>query len=270
MDIMKRLEEHLKEALASVKRDWFVICLQGAQNYNLDDEESDIDSKLLIIPSLEDIAFGKIPYSKTHIMENEEHVDIKDIRAYFKLFEKANINFVEILFTDYWICNPKYEEYWRKLLEHREEIAYMNPNNALACMKGMALQKKHALCHEYPSRMKYIDMFGYDPKQLSHIFRIEDFVNNYIESTLYSNAIVYRRNSPRAEFIRKVKRGEVFYTKEEAVFLSERVVKDIVEKVDAEREHLSSKETNPETKKILTDILISILKDSLRYDLLEK
>lgn len=269
MDIMKRLEEHLEEALASVERDWFVICLQGAQNYNLDDEESDIDSKLLIIPSLEDIALGKTPYSKTHVMENDEHVDIKDIRAYFKLFEKANINFVEILFTDYWICNPKYQEYWRSLLDHREEIAYMNPSNALACMKGMALQKKHALCHEYPSRMKYINEFQYDPKQLSHIFRVQDFVNKYTQPVPYANAIVYEKGSPRAEFIKDVKRGKTVYTKEQAILFADSAVDNIVEKVDAEREHLS-KETNPETKRFLTDILISILKDSLRYELLEK
>lgn len=269
MDIMKRLEEHLEEALASVKRDWFVICLQGAQNYNLDDEESDIDSKLLIIPSLEDIALGKTPYSKTHVMENEEHVDIKDIRAYFKLFEKANINFVEILFTDYWICNPKYEKYWRKLLEYREEIAYMNPSNALACMKRMALQKKLALCHEYPSRMEYINKFQYDPKQLSHILRIQDFVYAYTRPIPYINAIVYEKGSPKAEEIKNVKRGRTVYTKEQAIYLAENIVDDIVRKADMERECLS-KETNPETKKILTNILISILKDSLRYDLLEK
>lgn len=269
MDIMKRLEEHLEEGLASVQRDWFVICLQGAQNYNLDDEESDIDSKLLIIPSLEDIALGRTPYSRTHTMENEEHVDIKDIRAYFKLFEKANINFVEILFTDYWICNPKYQEYWQNLLDHREEIAYMNPSNALACMKGMALQKKHALCHEYPARMEYINKFQYDPKQLSHILRIQDFVYAYTQPIPYINAIVYEKGSPKAEEIKNVKRGRTVYTKEQAVYLAENIVDDIVRKVDMERECLS-KETNPETKKFLTNILISILKDSLRYDLLEK
>lgn len=269
MDIMKRLEEHLEEALTLVKGDWFVICLQGAQNYNLDDKESDIDSKLLIIPSLEDIALGKAPYSRTHVMENGEHVDIKDIRAYFKLFEKANINFVEILFTDYWICNPKYQEYWQSLLDHREEIAYMNPGNALACMKGMALQKKHALCHEYPSRMEYINKFQYDPKQLSHILRIQDFVDKYTQPGSYIDAVVYEKGSPKAEEIKNVKRGRTVYTKEQAVFLAELIVDDIVRKVDMERECLS-KETNPETKKFLTDILISILKNSLRYDLLEK
>lgn len=51
--IMSRLKEHLSEALVSSGNpDWFVICLQGSQNYDMADENSDIDSKLLIIPEL--------------------------------------------------------------------------------------------------------------------------------------------------------------------------------------------------------------------------
>lgn len=74
--IMKRLSEHL-EAVRDKHPEWVGIFLQGSQNYNLDYEGSDIDSKLIVLPSFEDFVLNKRQYSYTHIMENDEHVDVK-------------------------------------------------------------------------------------------------------------------------------------------------------------------------------------------------
>ena len=180
--IINRLQEHLEESLSAYNNpDWFVICLQGSQNYNLADEESDIDTKLLIFPNFEDLVFNKPAISHTYIMENNEHCDVKDVREYFKIFRKQNINFVEILFTDYYIVNPKYANEWKDLRRWREEIACYNKYQALKCMLGMASEKMHALTHEYPSRLYWIEKYGYDPKQASHLFRIKVFIKDYIE-----------------------------------------------------------------------------------------
>ena len=81
--IMSRLQEHLESALAAHPVDWFVICVQGSQNYGLDDEHSDIDTKMLTIPSLRELTLNSKSLNKVHIMENDEHCDIKDVREYF-------------------------------------------------------------------------------------------------------------------------------------------------------------------------------------------
>ena len=61
----------------------FVLVLQGSQNYGLDiytDEyKSDIDTKVIVIPSLEDVVMNKKPISTTHVLPNNEHLDNKDI-----------------------------------------------------------------------------------------------------------------------------------------------------------------------------------------------
>ena len=178
--VMSRLQEHLESALAAHPVDWFVICVQGSQNYGIDDEHSDVDTKMLTIPSLKELTLNSKTLNKVHIMENGEHCDIKDVREYFKIFRKSNINFVEILFTDYWIVNEKYADLWLDLRYHAEALARYNPYAAVSCMKGMASEKLHALSHEYPSRMAWIEEYGYDPKQLSHLFRIKYFIENYI------------------------------------------------------------------------------------------
>lgn len=109
--IMRRLREHYDEACGLIPEDRIVgVFLQGSQNYGLDYEGSDVDSKCIVIPTLEDICFNKKAISTTHIRKNDEHIDLKDIRLMFQTFRKQNMNFVEILFTEYKIINPLYED----------------------------------------------------------------------------------------------------------------------------------------------------------------
>ena len=81
--ILARMNEHLISVLES-KKEWVGLFLQGSQNYNLDYEGSDIDTKVIVLPSFEDFVLMRKPISYTHIMENNEHVDFKDIRLMFE------------------------------------------------------------------------------------------------------------------------------------------------------------------------------------------
>ena len=226
-NIINRLQEHLKYALSVYNMDWFVICLQGSFNYGMADDESDIDSKLMVIPSLKDIVLNNKSISHTLEMpDNKEHVDVKDVRDYFKIFRKSNINFVEVLFTDYYIVNPKYEDIWQALLNKNEELARINPYAAVSCMKGMASEKVHALCHEYPSRMTWINKYGYDPKQLSHLLRIEYFIKHYIAGSLYKDCI-YPKEEDFRNYLLKVKRTGNDLTKEEAIIAANNCFNEI-------------------------------------------
>jgi predicted nucleotidyltransferase len=160
--IMNRLSEHYK-AIESEKYDILGVFLYGSQNYDLAYEGSDIDSKAIIIPNFESFVTNKKPVSKTHEMPNDEHVDVKDIRLMFNNFLKQNINFVEMLFTDYMIINPKYEHVFNYILGENERIARYNIYKTLNCISGMSMQKLKALEHPYPTIKEKIDKYGYDP-----------------------------------------------------------------------------------------------------------
>ena len=191
--IMDKLEEHCQEALTLFPEDRIVgIFLQGSQNYGLDVENSDIDTKCIVIPTLEDLIFNRKPISTTHVLPNEEHLDLKDVRLYFQTFRKQNLNFMEILFTKYKIVNPIYEQYWNRLIEHNEQIARYNPIGAVKTMKGIAMEKYHALEHPYPSKIDLINKYGYDGKQLSHLVRVREYLTRYIKGEKYSDCLISR------------------------------------------------------------------------------
>jgi hypothetical protein len=125
-------------------------------------------------------------------------------------FRKQNLNFLEILFTPYVIINPMYEEEWARLVEAREFIARMNEFRAVKSMKGIALEKYHAMEHEYPSKVEVLKVWGYDPKQLHHLLRVEEYLERYMNGEPYVDCL----NPRDPEYLISVKRGR--YTLEEA------------------------------------------------------
>lgn len=182
-DIMMRLKEHYKAAAAIIPENRIVgIFLQGSQNYGMATEKSDVDTKCIIVPSFEDIIFNKQPLSTTHILSNDEHIDFKDVRLIFNNFRKQNINYIEILFTKYFILNPRYKKLWNELIEDREAIAKYNMYAAVKAIKGMAMDKYHALEHPYPNKAEVLAQYGFDPKQLHHLARLSYFIYDYLYS----------------------------------------------------------------------------------------
>ena len=163
--IMKRVNEHY-DFIKSKRYEIVFLALQGSQNYELDvydkDYMSDIDTKAIVLPSFEDFVCNKEPVSKTIILDNNEHIDVKDIRVMFENYKKQNINYLETLFTEFKIINDEYKELIQPLFDNAERIAHFNINQALRCMAGMSMEKLKALKHPYPTIKDKIEKYGYD------------------------------------------------------------------------------------------------------------
>ena len=262
--IMKRLQEHYDESLQYFKPEEIVgIFLQGSQNYGLDYEGSDIDTKLIVVPNFKDICLNKKPVSTTHIRANEEHIDFKDIRLYMETFRKQNLNFLEILFTDFYIINPMYKEQWDRLVAAREQIARMNPHRAVKSMKGVAMEKYHAMEHRYPSKVDIIDKYGYDGKQVSHQIRVYDYLRRYIAGEDYKSCL--RPSDYLFEQIMGYKKLNV-YSLEEARGTALAYIQMTVEKADAFCA-AHPEEEDPAMRELLEDVSYNIMKIAVAKEL---
>ena len=81
--IQNRVEEHLGAIIDTGKYSqypYLVCAANGSMNYNLWDEESDVDTKLLMIPTAYDLFLDKKHLNKVEIMDNGEHCTVKDFR----------------------------------------------------------------------------------------------------------------------------------------------------------------------------------------------
>lgn len=261
--IMKRVQEHYKEALQYFSERQIVgIFLQGSQNYGLDYEGSDVDTKLIIAPSFKEVAMNEKPVSTTHIRANEEHIDFKDIRLYIDTFRKQNLNFLEILFTPYAIINPLYESEWNRLVQDGEKIARMNPRRAIQSMKGIALEKYHAMEHPYPSKLDILAKWGYDPKQLHHLLRVEEYLGRYIDGESYANCL----RPHDSEYLKSVKLG--CYDLDTARVIAETAKSNVERVADIAREQYEDKEDS-EALVLLKDVQYNIMKIAIGLEFKE-
>lgn len=259
--IMSRLREHYDESLRYFKEEQIVGCfLQGSQNYQLDYEGSDIDTKLIVVPSFKDICLNKKPVSTTHVRANEEHTDWKDVRLYMETFRKQNLNFLEILFTDFYIINPMYAEQWNRLVQCREQIARMNKHRAVKSMKGIAMEKYHAMEHEYPSKVDVLAEWGYDPKQLHHLLRVEEYLGRYIAGDSYVSCL--RSHEP--EYLVSVKRGK--YDLDTARVIAKTAIDNVIRIADVFCSQTSDEE-NEVMRDLLEDVSYQIMKISVEKEL---
>ena len=219
-----RLTEHYNILL---KKGYNVLylALQGSQNYNLDEYTetycSDIDTKAIVLPSFRDFCYNKTPISTTLILDNNEHIDVKDIRIMFEMFKKNNLSYLELLYTKYSIVSKEYEEEVNELLNNRDKL--VNKARLFKTIAGMSMEKKKALCHPYPNLLEKIEKYGFDGKQLSHCVRL----NEMLSRMLFCNEElqdVYKTNK-REELMnykkQLVKDGSRIMTKEEAIELCE-------------------------------------------------
>ena len=155
----KKIFDRLKsdfDYVASLGYKVLGVFLQGSQNYGLDYNGSDIDTKAIVVPAFEDFALNKKPDSTTLILPSNEHVDVKDIRLMHECFKKQNINFIEILFTKYRYMNPDYETLYRPMFDNNERIEHYNNYAAINCMAGMVYEKHKAMEHPYPTLIEKI------------------------------------------------------------------------------------------------------------------
>lgn len=188
--IEKRLQEHRKEAIMNNDiSDWFVIASNGSMNYGLDMPESDIDSKLLTIPSLKQLINDDRNNYLHEVSDNGEHVEIKDIAIYMNTILKQNINFVETLFAKGVIVNPKYKDEWDALVKNREKIARYDTQRAVKCMYGMMVQKRKDMVTPTPGRQDSIDKIGYDAKSFHHVIRLGMFLSDYVCGMKYEDCL---------------------------------------------------------------------------------
>ena len=243
------------------------LFLQGSQNYNLDiyddDYKSDIDAKAIILPTLQDIILNKTPISTTLILDNNEHIEVKDIRIMKDMFIKQNISYIELLYTDFKIVNGEYKNYIDQLIAMRDSIATINKNQFLRCIKGMSMEKVKAMEHPYPTLIDKINKYGYDPKQLHHIVRLYEFIYRY----LYNQEPLEKcYRSIQKDLLIDIKKGK--YNLEQARGMS----KEYDSKTKGLCDNFMSveDEINNETINILNTLIAKILKYSFVKELKEE
>lgn len=125
------------ETVVCDKNDRIGTYLFGSQNYNLDGETSDIDTWSFIVPSIDAIAHGCL-VEKTVSYENGNDT-IFDIRSLPNLVARADPQFLEILFTNYFYIGLN-DNCLFEIYKDREFIAHSNEMKWFYAMRGRSYE----------------------------------------------------------------------------------------------------------------------------------
>lgn len=142
-----------------------VKALVGSHNYNLNTKSSDQDYKYFVAPTFDDLYSGKM--FSTSSQSDSMDYDCHDIRQLSNLLWKANINFVEVLFSRDLFFHPGLS--W--LFDHKNALSSMNLPYLYKATMGMHFQKMNHLFDGTAKTKPLVQAYGYDTKQATHAYR---------------------------------------------------------------------------------------------------
>ena len=119
----------------------------------------------------------------------------------------------------------------------------------LKSMIGIAREKYHAMEHRYPSRMEWINKYGYDPKQLHHLFRLKEVMYRWRNGEPFARCLI----SVEPDWLIDVKKGH--YNLEDARRYGKGTINFMEEMY---REMKTDKPANEEYYKQFDDIILEI------------
>ena len=159
--------------------------LVGSQDYDLDDEHSDVDTFSLVYPDMYDLATAAEPVA--FCMELEDgHAEVKDIRIALNLLKKTSPNSVEYFVSKYKVYNPIFEDILKEYLDDNNilwPMVHCNYHHMLYAMAGMAHQLTK---RNMPAGKRY-----------AHAIRLDNMRYHFLESANASAVIELRMGGDR-------------------------------------------------------------------------
>lgn len=174
----------INEAIQITKQQYpdyhiFGCCLYGSQNYNLNNENSDKDYHVIIVPSVKATCISTRSFENTEISTKDGIIKVQDIRKFADDLCKGQVHALELLiskektFTHYYGTIPGFDMPWIKA----NELAYINSYNTIANLTGLA----SSYMRDATRKFSVVEReYGYSPKALMHLYRIRNMVINYI------------------------------------------------------------------------------------------
>lgn len=241
------------------------VFLYGSQNYGIATDKSDIDVRAIVLPSLRDFILGKELANETIVCDNNEHIEVKDIRLMHNIYVKQSVPYLEILFTKYYILNPIYSHLYQPILSNRDAIARYDEVRALKNMAYMMQARLQRMTHERPGNKDFIDECGYDYKEFVNIIREYDLMKKYARRYDFAHCL---DATDKAELL-SIKENPSKYSPELAEFLSTNLVEqgfNVFNNFVA----TNKCELNSDIPKLLNDVTYKIITTYLKQELIKK
>lgn len=245
----------VKEMKQYEGRDVLMTALVGSRNYNLDDSLSDLDYKVYVLPTKEDLYFG------TRFQESvvgEVDFVVQDVRDLEKVLNGANLNNLQVLFSKDLQTD---EAELLELVRMREEIARMTLPYLFSTNFGSVKTILKSFEKGTESTRMLVEKYGYSTKSFMSAVRLMDFLNRYHANgfSSFEEALTYSDSERR--FMLGMKHGS--HTKTDALTY----LKELEVRTKALESVYKGQTINKETQKSVHNFLMALLNKHLKNGL---
>jgi len=231
-----------------------IQALVGSHNYNLNTPQSDMDWKFFVSPTFDDLYNGVV-FSDASQAETEDY-SAHDIRQFSNLIWKANLNFVEVLYSR----NISYNPVFAGVFKIRDTFATMNMPAFFNATYGMHKQKMGDFHKGTAKTNILVETFGYDTKQALHALRLLYVLSRFVEFRNVGQSMWFENDEPIRATLLDLKAGKFTETE----FLS---LVDVWHKnnwSNVQKVFLDEYTPDLEMKSVLDRFVKSIVKDNLK------
>ena len=190
----QKILDHYNTAVASLDCPIFGCFLHGSQNYQLDDEFSDVDTRCFYIGELNKAVTAQYPASGGQTI-------FTSLARWLKKLSRGSFTQTDLEYftTDYVIINPVYKEEWQTLQEMKTELFSIGYNPCATSVKNNYLSDYHFLTKQ-----------RYRPKTASHFYREEAMLEGLQEHLPLEDILKLKMLSAQhRNYLIDIKRGKV-------------------------------------------------------------
>jgi hypothetical protein len=183
-DINEALIEHYHTVSQYYPRRILGVFAHGSMNYGLFNENSDVDTIVIVLPTKEDIVMRKDIHQEIEL-QNGEIAKCIDILSFCQSLIKGDINNLMCLYTDYNLI-PEDKRFWFNwFFINRDSIKSVNPVGTLNCAYG---NMRHYLKTYWNTD---------NPKYLVGARRLAFFIEDYKQGFDFKTCISYSGKEDR-------------------------------------------------------------------------
>ena len=173
----------------------FFVFLYGSQNYGIDIQDSDVDTKAVILLPEEELFWRQSV--DTHIyFEPSGICQILDLVTFVKYLLSYDLSLLEVFISKHIIVNPKYEQFFKELKLLERELFDRDHKSFLRELMNLAKED-----WDYFNRRKKDTT---EIKIFLHAFRLISVAANFIDTSSYDFSM--KLSEDYQEIFKKAKR----------------------------------------------------------------
>lgn len=139
--VYETFKKHIEFAKEKYGKRLMFVGLYGSQNYGVDTEDSDVDTKCIVLPTVDELCRGvKTNVTHNYVVDGDDgHMEVKDVYSYMGVLGNLSMNFMEPFEGKYRFSPLAHTKFCVEVYHMFPDLVRENPVRAVWGVVGRAV-----------------------------------------------------------------------------------------------------------------------------------